>query len=116
LWVNGKCIGYSQYSFTPHDFELTDFIREDSENRLAVEVYKRSSASWIEDQDMFRFSGIFRDVFLYAIPEVHVRDIFAKTTVDDSYEEVILILDTKLERNLENTENKVELNDEEQVD
>lgn len=111
LWLNGKFIGYSEDSFTPHDFELTDFIREDSENRLAVEVYKRSSASWIEDQDMFRFSGIFRDVFLYAIPEVHVRDIFAKTTLDDSYKDGILLLNTKLEGNLENTEINVELYD-----
>ena len=115
LWLNGKFIGYSEDSFTPHDFELTDFIREDSENRLAVEVYKRSSASWIEDQDMFRFSGIFRDVFLYAIPEVHVRDIFAKTTLDDSYKDGILLLNTKLEGNLENTEINVELYDKDQV-
>lgn len=64
---------------------------------------------------MFRFSGIFRDVFLYAIPEVHVRDIFAKTTLDDSYKDGILLLDTKLEGNIENTEINVELYDEDQV-
>ena len=59
----------------------------EGENKLAVEVYKRSSASWLEDQDFFRFSGIFRDVFLYSIPRVHVRDIFVKAGLTDSYQE-----------------------------
>jgi len=73
VWLNGEFIGYSEDSFTPSEFELTPFIRE-SGNRLCVEVFKRSSASWLEDQDFWRFSGIFRDVFLYAVPEAHVRD------------------------------------------
>ena len=66
VWLNGCFVGYAEDSFTPSDFDLTPYIRETG-NRLCVEVYKRSSAAWIEDQDFFRFSGIFRTVFLYAI-------------------------------------------------
>ena len=73
VWLNGEFIGYSEDSFTPSEFELTPYIREKG-NKLAVAVFKRSSASWLEDQDFWRFSGIFRDVFLYAAPSAHVRD------------------------------------------
>ncbi len=73
VWLNGEFLGYSEDSFTPSEFELTPCIK-DKNNKLCVEVYKRSSASWLEDQDFWRFSGIFRDVFLYAVPSSHVRD------------------------------------------
>ena len=63
---------------TPSDFDLTPYIREKG-NRLCVEVYKRSSAAWLEDQDFFRFAGIFRDVFLYAKPRIHVEDVWPGT-------------------------------------
>lgn len=79
VWLNGKFIGYSEDSFTPSEFELTPYIRK-SDNKLCVEVYKRSSASWLEDQDFWRFSGIFRDVYLYAVPTAHVHDM--KVTAD----------------------------------
>lgn len=79
VWVNGKFVGYSEDSFTPSEFEVTEFLK-DGQNKVAVEVYKRSSASWLEDQDFWRFSGIFREVFLYAVPEIHVKDIFVKQT------------------------------------
>ncbi|SCJ38768.1 Beta-galactosidase [uncultured Clostridium sp.] len=98
VWLNGEFIGYSEDSFTPSEFELTDYLREGN-NKLAVEVYKRSSASWIEDQDFWRFSGIFRDVYLYAIPECHVENIFAKTGLDDSYTKGILNLDLNIKFN-----------------
>ncbi|MCI8888162.1 MAG: DUF4981 domain-containing protein [Hungatella sp.] len=81
VWLNGEFVGYGEDTFTPSEFELTDLIREKN-NRLAVEVYKRSSASWIEDQDFFRFSGIFRDVYLYGIPRIHVEDLFVKADLD----------------------------------
>ena len=71
VWLNGQFVGYAEDSFTPSEFDLTPYIRETG-NRLCVEVYKRSSAAWIEDQDFFRFSGIFRSVFLYAKPQVHL--------------------------------------------
>ncbi|MGG7058041.1 glycoside hydrolase family 2 TIM barrel-domain containing protein [Clostridium tertium] len=96
VWMNGKFIGYSEDTFTPSEFEITDYIKENEENKLAVEVYKRSSASWIEDQDFWRFSGIFRDVYLYAIPEVHIRDLFTKATLDDTYENGKLDLSIEL--------------------
>lgn len=84
VWMNGKFIGYSEDTFTPSEFDITEFVRE-GKNRLAVEVYKRSSASWLEDQDFWRFSGIFRDVYLYAVPRLHVRDLFVKAGLDASF-------------------------------
>jgi len=74
IWLNGQFVGYSEDSFTPSEFDLTPYIKE-TNNRLAVEVYRFSTASWLEDQDFWRFSGIFRDVYLYAVPKTHVRDI-----------------------------------------
>ena len=84
VWLNGEFVGYSEDSFTPAEFELTEYLQE-GENKLAVEVYKYSSASWLEDQDFWRFSGIFRDVYLYAIPEMHVENMFLKTTLSKDY-------------------------------
>lgn len=78
VYLNGQFVGYAEDSFTPSEFEITDLVRERG-NRLCVEVYKRSKASWIEDQDFFRFSGIFRPVYLYSIPSCHVDDMWAKT-------------------------------------
>ncbi len=77
VWLNGEFVGYAEDSFTPSEFDLTPHIRETG-NLLAVEVHKRSTAAYLEDQDFFRFSGIFRDVKLYAKPEVHVEDLWAK--------------------------------------
>lgn len=77
LWLNGRFIGYAEDSFTPSEFDLTPYIRERG-NVLAVEVHKRSTASYLEDQDFFRFFGIFRSVYLYAWPGLHVEDLWAK--------------------------------------
>lgn len=77
VWLNGEFIGYAEDSFTPSEFELTPYLREKG-NVLAVEVHKRSSAAFLEDQDFFRFFGIFRDVTLYAKPAIHVEDLWAK--------------------------------------
>lgn len=74
LWLNGIFVGYSEDSFTPSEFCLTPYLRE-GENKLALSVFKWTSSSWCEDQDFFRFSGIFREVYLYAEPKVHVRDL-----------------------------------------
>lgn len=81
LWCNGVFVGYAEDSFTPSEFELTDCLQE-GVNRLCVEVHKRCSASWIEDQDFFRFSGIFRSVFLYAKPKVHLEDLWLQTGLE----------------------------------
>lgn len=95
VWMNGSFVGYAEDSFTPSEFDVTHFLT-DGENRLAVEVYKRSSASWIEDQDFFRFSGIFRDVYLYGIPEVHVRDLFVKAGLEHDYQDGSLRVEFEL--------------------
>ena len=84
LWLNGTYVGYSEDSFTPSEFELTPYLTEGS-NKLAVQVFKWTSSSWLEDQDFYRFSGIFRDVYLYTVPEVHVRDMKIRALVDDDY-------------------------------
>lgn len=80
VWCNGQFVGYAEDSFTPSDFDLTPYLREKG-NRLCAEVHKRSAASWIEDQDFFRFSGLFRSVFLYAKPAVHLEDLWLKATL-----------------------------------
>ncbi len=95
VWVNGIFIGYGEDSFTPSEFEITHALKEGT-NRLAVEVYKRSSASWIEDQDFFRFSGIFRDVYVYAIPKCHVEDVFIHGDVSDDYQDGLFRTELKL--------------------
>nr|WP_296156137.1 glycoside hydrolase family 2 TIM barrel-domain containing protein [uncultured Blautia sp.] len=77
LWLNGQFVGYSEDSFTPSEFELTDYVKE-GENKLAAQVFKWTASSWCEDQDFFRFSGIYRDVYLYTVPEVHVYDLYVK--------------------------------------
>ncbi len=82
IWLNGEFIGYSEDSFTPSHFDLTKHIKP-LNNKLSVQVYKRSSAAWIEDQDFFRFSGIFRDVVLYAKPKIHIEDLWVKQNVAD---------------------------------
>lgn len=100
VWLNGEFVGYSEDSFTPSEFDITEYLK-DEENKLAVEVYKRSSASWLEDQDFWRFSGIFRDVYLYSVPECHVENMFAKALLDDSYTKGILNLDLNIKFNKE---------------
>lgn len=94
VWLNGEFIGYSEDSFTPAEFNISKYLKEKN-NKLAVEVYKRSSASWLEDQDFWRFSGIFRDVYLYAVPSVHIRDI--KVIADYDYTEKIGRLTAEIE-------------------
>ena len=84
LWLNGTYIGYSEDSFTPSDFELTPYLVE-GENKLAVQVFKWTASSWCEDQDFYRFSGLYRSVYLYTVPEAHVQDIRVRTLLDDQY-------------------------------
>lgn len=84
VWLNGKWIGFSSDSFTPHEFELTAALRE-GKNRLACRVYRFSAGSWLEDQDFLRFSGLYREVYLYAIPSVHVWDLQVTAEPDESY-------------------------------
>ena len=95
VWLNGHFIGYAEESFTPSEFDLTPYIQDEG-NVLAVEVFKHSTASWIEDQDMFRFSGIFRSVNLLAQPLVHVEDLNIRPIVTDNYQDGIFNVDLQL--------------------
>ena len=83
LWLNGHFVGYSEDSFTPSEFELTEYAKE-GENKLAAQVFKWTASSWCEDQDFFRFSGIYRDVYLYTVPEVHVYDLQIRAIPDET--------------------------------
>lgn len=89
LWMNGAFVGYSEDSFTPSEFDLTPFIRR-GRNRLAVQVFKWTAGSWAEDQDFFRFSGIFRDVYLFTMPAADIYDLKIRTLLDDAYTDAVL--------------------------
>lgn len=94
LWLNGQFIGYSEDSFTPSEFELTDYVKE-GENKLAVQVFKWTASSWCEDQDFYRFSGIYREVYLYTVPEVHVYDMEIRAVPAEDFKKAVLTLNTK---------------------
>jgi beta-galactosidase len=95
LWMNGEKVGYSQGSKTPAEFNITRYLR-DGENTVSVKVYRWTDASYIEDQDFWRLSGIYRDVYLFAAPKVHIRDFFAKTELDSEYIDGILNLEVEV--------------------
>ena len=93
LWLNGQFVGYSEDSFTPSEFELTEYVKE-GENKLAAQVFKWTASSWCEDQDFFRFSGIYRDVYLYTVPEVHVYDLQIRAIPGEDLTEAALEIRT----------------------
>ena len=95
IWVNGKEVGFSKGSMTPAEFDLTPYLQE-GRNLLAVEVYRWSDGSYLEDQDMWRMSGIFRDVYLFSTPEVHLRDFFARCAFDAAYRDASLTVTAKV--------------------
>ncbi len=89
LWINGKKVGYSQGSMTPAEFRITPFLNE-GENVVAAEVYRWCDGSYLEDQDFWRLSGIYRDVFLFSTPKVHVRDFFVRSDLDETCADALL--------------------------
>ena len=89
LWCNGHYVGYSEDSFSTSEFELTPYLKK-GKNRLAVRVFRWTAGSWLEGQDFFRFSGIFRDVTLFALPRVHIYDLKVRTLLDDDYRDAVL--------------------------
>lgn len=95
VWINGELVGYSEDTFTPAEFDLTPYLIA-GENKLAVEVYRWCDASWLEDQDFWRLSGIFRDVYLYSVPPVHIADFFVRTNLDDNYRDAELLIDVQV--------------------
>ena len=90
LWVNGMQAGYAEDSFTTHEFDITDYVLFGQENVIAVKVIRWCDGSWIEDQDMYDLSGIFRDVYVYAAPQVWVRDFAIVTDFDESFTDSVL--------------------------
>lgn len=95
VWLNGHFLGYAEDSFTPSEFDLTPYLTS-NKNKLAVEVFKLSTASYLEDQDMFRFFGIFRDVTLIAQPKLHVEDLLIRSVPINNCKDGQLSLQTKL--------------------
>ncbi|MEH7384237.1 glycoside hydrolase family 2 TIM barrel-domain containing protein [Bacillus sp. JJ1521] len=93
VWINGKFVGYSQGSRMASEFDVTDFLHE-GENTIAVRVYQWSDGSYIEDQDMWWLSGIFRDVYLLAKPKVYTHDFFVKTNLDKTYKDAELQIES----------------------
>lgn len=89
LWINGKKVGYSQNSMSPAEFDVTDYL-EEGHNRLAVEVYRWSDGSYLEDQDMWRLSGIFRPVQLWVRPLVHISDYKVTAEPNDDFSEAVV--------------------------
>ncbi|MEE8824461.1 beta-galactosidase large subunit [Lentilactobacillus sunkii] len=110
VWLNGHFLGYAEDSFTPSEFDLTPYLQE-GENTLAVEAFKLSTAAWLEDQDMFRFFGIFRDVSLIAQPEIHIEDLTIKPTLSDDLKDGTLNVDTKRTVNKSGATAKVQVTD-----
>ena len=97
LWLNGQKVGYSQGSMTPAEFDVTPYL-QDGENVLAVEVYRWSDGSYLEDQDIWRFSGIYRDVFLYSTADVRICDFAVRTDMDADYRDAKLLIKPELAR------------------
>jgi len=95
LWINGQKVGYSQGSYTPAEFNITQFLKP-GENKIAVEVYRWSDGSYLEDQDFWRLSGIFRPVYLLSRAPLGIRDFHAKTPLDKDYKDGLLELSVSI--------------------
>lgn len=99
VWVNGQFVGYGEDAFTPSEFDVSQVLHA-GQNIIAVEVYKHSSASWIEDQDFWRFSGIFRDVYLTALPATHINDLKISQDLSVDFKDGLLDVEATLVGNL----------------
>ena len=96
LWINGKKVGYSEDSYLPAEFNITPYLNKSGKNVVAVEVYRFTDGSFLECQDFWRFSGIFRDVFLWAAPKTQIRDFFFRTDLDAQYKNASASLDVRI--------------------
>lgn len=91
VWINGKYTGYDEGSMTPAEFDITEYLK-DGENQITVLTTRWCSGSYLEDQDMWRFAGIYRDVYLYAKPVASINNLFVKTDLDENYRDAELNL------------------------
>ncbi|CAG8981520.1 hypothetical protein HYALB_00003093 [Hymenoscyphus albidus] len=96
-WLNGKEVGYSQGARNPTEFDITQFVKEGEENTICVRVYQFCDGSYIEDQDQWWLSGIFRDVYLLAFPQSHIQDVHVMTTVSDDFNSAVLDVNVTVE-------------------
>jgi len=96
VWINGKYVGYDQGGMTPAEYNISKFL-QNGENTLAVEVIRWSDGSYLEDQDMWRFAGIYRSVYLFSTPYIHIRDFFVKTDLDALYKDAVLRIETDVQ-------------------
>ncbi|WP_461629193.1 beta-galactosidase, LacZ type [Labilibaculum euxinus] len=96
IWINGKKVGYSQGSKLPAEFNITPYLK-DGKNKLAVQVFKFTDGSYLEDQDFWRLTGIQRDVNLYYRPKTHINDFYAKALLDENYQNGVFSLDAEIE-------------------
>lgn len=98
VWVNGKQVGYSENSFSPAEFNVSAYLKS-GKNIVAVQVYKYSDGSYLEDQDMTRFSGIHRRVYLFAVPKLHIRDYFMRSELTSDHSAARFSIEAKLKNN-----------------
>ncbi|MBD1577244.1 beta-galactosidase [Vibrio sp. S11_S32] len=110
LWCNGQWVGYSQDSRLPAEFDLSDVI-QDGNNHIVVMVMRWSDGSYLEDQDMWWLSGIYRDVYIYQKPKISILDVHIQTQLDSEYEHAVLLINTKLSQSALNHRIQVELYD-----
>jgi beta-galactosidase len=99
IWINGRKVGYSQGCKTPAEWDITKYLRK-GENSVALEVYRWSDGTYLECQDMWRISGISRDVYLYSAPKLRIRDFFARPDLDESYNDGNLTVDVELKNDV----------------
>lgn len=104
VWINGTYVGYSENSYSPSEYDISNQLIAGT-NTIAVQVFRWSDGSWLEDQDFIRLSGIFRDVYVYKTPEVHVNDFFYTTNLDANYQNAQFNFSAKLSAN--STSNQV---------
>ncbi|MVT12246.1 glycoside hydrolase family 2 TIM barrel-domain containing protein [Chitinophaga tropicalis] len=98
IWINGQKVGYSENSMSPAEFDITPYLKP-GKNLVAVEVYKWSDGSYLEDQDMFRFSGIHRNVFLFATPKTHIRDYFIQPELTADFSKAVFRVKSAVKNN-----------------
>ena len=107
IWVNGEKVGYSEGSKTPSEFEISKYIKQ-GENNISVEVYRWNVGSYMEDQDFWRISGIERDVYLYAVPKLHIQNVIANASLDkETYSNGILNVNVKIDNSVKSSKNHI---------